>query len=264
MAVSARDVLLAPVRLALAGFVRAYGAVLFWRFLDGVYVQGLAQARAVAAEGPVILACNHTCWWDGILAIKLHHWLGVDGRFFVATEGAATTAVIPSMGGIPIDRTSVGAMAEVMERTAGWLDRPGRSLLLFPQGRFRHPSIRPLALQRGVRLLHKLSGATVIPVAISFGYLDTHLPACVITLGQPMGPRRDLVEALDQALTEALDAHVAWFDDPVRPKPTSAPFAVQVSSGVIPIERRPGSWLFTAVARAVGAVARAVRGALGP
>ena len=232
-----------PVRVFLAGFTRLYGQLLFWRYLDGVQVRGLDAARAYAAQHPVILACNHTCWWDGILSVKLPHWLGVDGRFFVLSDNADSLAFVPVLGGIPLDRSSMANMVDAMEVASGWLTEPGRSLMLFPQGRFRAPGVRPLGLERGVGMLQRLSRAPIIPVSISMAYVDNHLPRCLITFGEPIeAGRRDVMDVLERRLVEGLDAHEAWIDDLSRPKT----FAPLVRSGIVPIEMRPGSLLWRA------------------
>lgn len=222
-------------------FSRLYGTWLCWRGLDGVYAQGLARTRALAAEGPIILACNHACWWDGIFVLMMQHWLGVRGRFLVDQGSADSMPFIDTFGGIGVARDNVTKLAEALEVAAGFLDGPQRAVILFPQGRFRPAHVRPLGMHRGVALLQRWSKAPIVPVSLTFGFLDTHLPACVMTFGEPIpAGRRDVMDVLEARIVQGLDEHTAWLDDLSRP-PRYEPV---VPTGIVPIERRPFSLMY--------------------
>lgn len=230
------------IRAFLWRFSYVYGYLLFWRFLDGVYVRGLWRIRELARERPIILAANHTTWWDGIFTLMLHHWLRVDGRFLVAADSAESMGFIGTFGGIGVETSTLAGLTSALEEAAAHLDGPGRSVLLFPQGRFRAPGVRPLELQRGVKLLQRWSDAPIVPVSITMAFLDTHLPAAILTLGEPLEPgRRDVMEVLESRIEADLEAHQAWIDDLSRPET----FERMASSAVVPIERRPGSLIWT-------------------
>ncbi len=229
------------LRAALWRFSYVYGRFLLWRFVDGVYVRGLHRTRALLDDGPIILAANHTSWWDGIWTLMVQHWLGADGRFLVAQASHETTGVIQTYGGIGVDPSNLKDLSRAMEEAAAHLDGPGRTVLLFPQGRFRAPGIRPLALKRGVGLLQRWSKAPVVPLSITMAFLDNHLPAAILTFGEPIAPRRDLVPVLEAQLTADLADQEAWVDDLSRPPD----FEQLVGSAVVPIERRPGALVWT-------------------
>jgi hypothetical protein len=96
-----------------------------------------------------------------------------------------------------------------------------------------------------------MSGATVIPVSITMSFLDNHLPGCLITLGAPIPPgRRDVMDMLEQRMTQGLDAHVEWLDKDPRPDI----FETLVSSRVVPHERRPAARVYLAMSGALKCV----------
>ena len=238
-------------------FSRFYGTFLCWRYLDGVHIRGLEEARALAARSPVILACTHHSWWDGILVLKLPHWLGTRGRFFVDATSADSMTFIPILGGIGLKRDSMSAMVAAMEQGSEWLEEPAHSVIIFPQGRFRPMQVRPLGLQRGVRLLQRLSDAPIIPVSITMSFLDTHLPSCLITLGEPIeAGRRDVMEVLEERMASGLDEHVAWLDEEPR---REGMFETVVPSGIVPIERRPAALFYNSAAAVISTVITTVR-----
>jgi 1-acyl-sn-glycerol-3-phosphate acyltransferase len=231
-----------------------YARWLARRYLDGVYVKNLETVQAAVREGPVILAGNHVCWWDGQLLLVVQKALAVEGRFLVNQTSIDRLSFIAGIGGLGVDRSSVSATLASLERAASWVAAPGRALWIFPQGRYRPQSVRPLGLQKGVRVLAKLSGVPVVPVALSYHYLDQHLPAVVIAFGEPIVGQERLVERLDAALTAELDAAQAWFDDERR-----APLPALVPSAVVPFEDGIGSRIYLFFSR----VFRAVRAGFG-
>ncbi|MCB9680961.1 MAG: 1-acyl-sn-glycerol-3-phosphate acyltransferase [Alphaproteobacteria bacterium] len=209
-----------------------YGRHLMRKHFDGLWVQGLDRAREVASRQPVIFAVNHVCWWDGILMLTLAPRLGVDNRFLVDADSVQKLSYLKQFGAIGIDRRTTVHMIEGMETAAGWLDRPGHSLWVYPQGRYRPSHIRPLGLQRGLTIVQKLSGAVVIPVTMQLDWFLAHLPACAVTFGEPLEGRDKLMDRLEAAMLAQLDELDAWFDGGV-PGP---PFTPEVATGIVPIE----------------------------
>jgi 1-acyl-sn-glycerol-3-phosphate acyltransferase len=235
-----------------------YARWLARRFLDGVYVRNLDAVAALVREESVILAGNHVCWWDGQLLLVVQRALGVQGRFLVNQTSIDRLSFIGGIGGIGVDRSTISATLASLERAAAWVTAERRALWIFPQGRYRPQSVRPLGLQRGVRVLARLSDVPVVPVALSYNYLDQHLPAVVISFGEPIRGQDKLVERLEAALQQELDAQQAWFDDPERP-----PLPALVPSAVVPFEEGFGArfylfWsrLFRSARQAFGGLGR--------
>ena len=237
------------MRLFLRRFSPMYARALTRRFLDGVHVDGLERVRALLAKEPLILASNHVCWWDGQILQVVHRALGVHGKFIVQQESIDRLPYLEGVGGFGLARHSVSATLASLERAAAWLDGPQRSLWMFPQGRFRPHYVRPLELRRGVEVLAKLAQARVVPVALTYHPLEQHLPACVVSFGEPLEPGPELVTRLERAIVELLDAQTAWLDDPTR-----APKSMLVPSGVVPFDQRLGSRIYMAFARLFGSV----------
>lgn len=216
----------------LRAFVPAYGRWMMGRHLDGLWIQGLDQAAAVAAGRPVIFAVNHVCWWDGILMLTLAPRLGVDNRFLVDAGSVDKLGYLGHFGAIGVDRSTMTGPIEGLEAAAAWLDRPRRSLWMYPQGRYRPSHLRPLGLQRGLTIVQRRSGAVVIPVTMQLGWFLAHLPACAMIFGAPLEGGPDLMPRLEAAMLDQLDTLDRWFDQ----ERAGAPLGVEVASRVVPIE----------------------------
>lgn len=157
------------------------------RALDGLHVGGLERAREVCRSGAVLFVANHVAWWDPLVVLALDEALGTEGYALMDAENLCRIPFFVWLGGIPLDRTSPARSRAGLRAAAALLDRPGRAVWIFPQGRHRPAHLRPLDLQPGVRLLARLaSGTHVVPVALQYAYRDAHQPAAYASFGAPL------------------------------------------------------------------------------
>jgi len=171
------------------------------RGLDGLYVQGLDDLQPVLDAGPVILAANHSSYYDALILVELTRRLGRTCHFLVDEAQFRHHRFFTSFGavGINLDKPKQG-----IRDAAAVLKEPGDLLWIFPQGRYRPPHLRPLQLKPGVTWIQQLSGATVVPVAMSYAFLQADRPAGFVRIGAPTEDlETDLV-----ALLDAIDAEV--------------------------------------------------------
>jgi 1-acyl-sn-glycerol-3-phosphate acyltransferase len=136
---------------------------LVWAFFKIVYRIRLSGLENVPATGPVIFISNHQTHFDPCLV-----GLVATDRPFRAMarlslfENPVLAWIMRGIGAIELERGKgdAGAMKAALAELEA-----GRTVMLFPEGtRTRDGAIGPF--QRGVTLLIKKSGATVVPVAI--------------------------------------------------------------------------------------------------
>jgi 1-acyl-sn-glycerol-3-phosphate acyltransferase len=113
------------------------------------------------------------------------------------------------VGALPLDRRSPERSRACLETSAALLDRPGRALWMFPQGRQRPAHLRPLDLKpHGLQILHQRSPVDVVAVSVNYVFLERNRPAAVVRFSAPMpaatvaGHR--LVPAVESALLDGL------------------------------------------------------------
>ena len=193
-------------------FARWYALRKVARELDGVWVSGLDVAREALAREPVVLALNHVAWWDVLLLVLLDEALGGEMRVLMDSRNLRKLPYLGHIGAIPLDRRAPEAAARDLEAAARWLDRPGRVVTIFPQGRQRAAHLRPLAFRRGVEQLVAASGATVIPAALQYGFREAPAPAAGLRLG-PHLPSSAVGRAGGAAVLEdVIDTQLALLD----------------------------------------------------
>jgi len=186
------------------------------RGFDGVFVAGLEAARASATRGPLIVAANHVAWWDPLVAVAIDARLGTDGYALMDAVSLARLPFFAAVGALQLRRDRPRAAHDDVLAAAALLDRPGRAVWIYPQGKQRPAHLRPLGLASGVRLLAAASGAPVLPLSVSYLYGEAPQPAIYATFGEPLtassarAMQRELLPELEAALIAGLDHNDAF------------------------------------------------------
>ncbi len=214
------------------------------RQLDGVWVSGLDAARAALASRPLIFAANHVAWWDVLLLLILDERLGGVGWAVMDAENLRKLPFFGWVGALPLDRSTPERGRQCLESSAALLDRPGRSVWIFPQGRQRPAHLRPLDLKPGLRIMHAHNPVDVVGVSVDYVFLERDRPAAVVRFSAPM-PGTDIGgEALLPAVEHALLDGLAVIDAAVIAATDGARARRQPQDplpGFVPLVRRPRS-----------------------
>lgn len=228
--------------------------------LDGLWVAGLPGARAALQARPLIFAANHVAWWDPLLLLSLDASLGGVGWAVMDAENLRRLPFLGWVGALPLDRSSHDRSRACLQACAALLDRPGRSLWIFPQGRQRPAHLRPLDLKHGLDTVHAGSTPDVIAVSVNYVFLERDRPAAVVRFSAPIPGEtvrgRALLPAVETALLEGLaeiDAAAAAATDGGRarrhPEDPLPGFSALVRPAGLTAPEGPGARLLRALAR---------------
>jgi 1-acyl-sn-glycerol-3-phosphate acyltransferase len=178
---------------------------------DGLFVEGLEEARATCRERAVVLAANHVAWWDAFVLVLLDRALETEGICLMDADNLARLPFFGWLGAVPLRRGRAIDAARDLQRAGAWLDRPGRAAWIFPQGRQRPGHLRPLGVARGVSVLASAGGAPVLPVSITYAFRDAAQPTIAVSIGVVAAvPRRGPLDALESAIIAGLDRNDAF------------------------------------------------------
>jgi 1-acyl-sn-glycerol-3-phosphate acyltransferase len=176
------------------------------RGLDGLRVRGLDEARAASNDRPLIIAANHVGWWDSLLVVALDRALGTEGYALMDAEGVRLVPYFARLGALPFDRTSPARMRDGLRAAAAKLDRPGRAVWMFPQGRYRPAHLRPLGFKDGLGLLSRLAlDAALLPVSIAYVHGPAPAPAAVVRFGPVLAAGGGVTARAEAAVAAGLD-----------------------------------------------------------
>jgi 1-acyl-sn-glycerol-3-phosphate acyltransferase len=198
-------------------------------------VHGLARTRELSGAGPVLVVSNHTAWWDPLVTLHVsEHLIGADGYAMMDAKNLRKLPFFALVGafGVDLDRPEDGAT--VMKYAARLLDRPGRLCWVFPQGRERPVTARPLDFRPGAAEIARVSKrAVVVPAAIRYEFGAEERPFLYVSFGEPLAVERDVkaARATQEAAVEAELARVERaiqgegadaFDEVHRARPSAA------------------------------------------
>lgn len=167
------------------------------RTFGRVMVSGLDETRGSVASAPLLLVANHTTWWDALVALYVSELLiECDGYAMMDAANLRRLPFFRRVGAFGVDMDEPTDGARAIRRAAKLLDRPGRCVWVFPQGRERSPfdalDLRPGAAQIA-RVARK---ALVVPVGLRYVFGGAERPEMWIALGASLDSERDVGVAL--------------------------------------------------------------------
>ena len=175
-----------------------------------VRVRGLAGARALAQEAPLLLLVNHTSWWDPLVILHLsQHVLEVDGYAMMDAKNLRRLPFFARVGAFGVDLDNPADGAASIKYAVKLLDRPGRAVWIFPQGRERPSGERPLGFRPGSAEIARVARrARAVPVALRYELGAEERPRLYVSFGEAVPALRDPAEgrrAQEQAVEAELD-----------------------------------------------------------
>jgi 1-acyl-sn-glycerol-3-phosphate acyltransferase len=171
---------------------------------------GADHVRRAVSERPVLLVANHTSFWDPLVGFHLSRFFALDGHAMMDAKNLRRLPFFAKIGAFGVDLDEPRDGARALRYAARLLDRPGRMVLVFPQGRERPITARPLDFRPGSGELSRLCRrAATIPYAVRYEMGADEKPVIWAKI-QPELPafrRADEARAAQEAsVTEALDA----------------------------------------------------------
>jgi 1-acyl-sn-glycerol-3-phosphate acyltransferase len=180
------------------------------RTFGAVHVRGIAEVRRLATERPILIVSNHTAWWDPLLILDLCvRVLRVDAYAMMDAKNLRRLPFFAKVGAFGVDLDDPRDGARAMRFAAKLLDRPGRLVWIFAQGREVPTTARPLGFRRGSAEIARVARqAVVVPVAIRYEHGSRPDPSIYVSFGPAIDAKRDVGEGAAQqeaAVSHELD-----------------------------------------------------------
>jgi 1-acyl-sn-glycerol-3-phosphate acyltransferase len=178
---------------------------------SAVRVAGLEHMRAERERRPILMVCNHTSWWDPLVMFDLSfRTLGLEGH---ALMDAKNLRALPMLGWIGAFGVELGDKEDgerAVRYGASLLSRPGKFVGVYPQGRERPVTERPLGFRTGAARMALLAPVepAILPVSVRYEHGRHEKPEALVRVGPAVpraGDERALTEALESAVASLLD-----------------------------------------------------------
>ncbi len=151
-------------------------------------VRGAEHLLRAAEAGPVLVVSNHTSWWDPMLVLVLTvRVLRVDAFAMMDAKNLRILPFFGKVGAFGVDLEDAADGARAIRYAAKLLDRPGRLVWIFAQGREVPVTARPLGFRGGTAEIARVARrAQVIPAALRYEHGSQPEPTVYACFGEPL------------------------------------------------------------------------------
>lgn len=182
------------------------------RSFDAVRCRGIEGVRAAVRERPVVVVTNHTAWWDPLVALATSvRVLEADAYAMMDAKNLERLPFFGKVGAFGVDLEDPHDGARAMRYGAKLLDRPGRLLWIFAQGKEVPITVRPVVFRPGAAEIARIAKAVVVPGALRYEMGKTPEPTLWISFGAAFDAGRD-VEAARREHEARVDAELERID----------------------------------------------------
>jgi chlorobactene lauroyltransferase len=148
--------------------------------------RGLEHLRNLPPDRPVLLFCNHTNWWDGLIVFLLTRQMRHKAVFCMMEEKQLKSyRFFTWLGAFSVDLSSPLRSAVALRYAQRLLQKPDTAIWIFPQGRLCRQN-EPVELRPGTDYLARNSPhALLVPVAMRYEFFREDRPNALIEIGPP-------------------------------------------------------------------------------
>ena len=183
--------------------------------------RGLERLRKLPDDRPVILFCNHTNWWDGLIIFLLTRQMKHKAVYCMMEEKQLKYyRFFTWLGAFSVDLSSPLRSAASLRYAQRLLQKPETAMWIFPQGRICRQN-EPVEIKPGTDYLAQSSPhALLVPVAMRYDFFREDRPNVLVEIGEPfpavectVGRIADECNAAFERITKAAqDQDIAGFE----------------------------------------------------
>jgi len=184
------------------------------RNFSALHVRRLEGLTGALSEGPVLAFSNHSSYWDSMLVILIgHRLLTADGYAMMDAANLQQLPFLGRVGGFGVDLESPMDGVRGIRYATALLDRPGRLVWVFPQGK-ECPRALPIDnFKPGAAIICKnTSRCALIPVAFQYELRGGEKPEAFVAIGKPLSVNGD-TEACRLAQEAAIRKELKRIDE---------------------------------------------------
>ena len=148
--------------------------------------RGFEYLRQLPKDRPVILFCNHTNWWDGLILYLLTRQMPHKAVFCMMEEKQLKQyRFFTWLGAFSVDLSSPIRSAASLRYAQRLLQISDTAIWIFPQGKLCRPD-EPVEIKPGTDYLAKNAPhALLVPVALCYEFFREDRPNVLIEIGRP-------------------------------------------------------------------------------
>jgi 1-acyl-sn-glycerol-3-phosphate acyltransferase len=185
-------------------------------------LEGCDSLQQHLQKGPLIMAANHVCWWDALLMLRLEEHLGCDAYCLMDAKNLQQFPYFGRLGAVSLERDQARAAYRDLRGAAALLDRPGRLLIIFPQGR-QTPAHLPLDFHTGLSRLATWAAVPVAPVGIRYDFSEGPKAVVRLSAGKPQARDGRDARTFTESVREGVALELSHIDEMLLGQRPEAP-----------------------------------------
>lgn len=174
----------------------------------GFHAFYLYGSPPTVSDKPLILAPNHSTWWDGFFVYILNKlYLKKKFHIMILEEQLAKYRFFRKLGGYSIDQVSPKRMMQSLQYTSSILENSDNLAVIFPQGELLPNHTRPIECRPGIGRILKMTDneIDVLPLSIKVQHLGEQNAEVFFMFGSAINYHKDFETELSSEITSNLD-----------------------------------------------------------
>ena len=171
-----------------------------------VTVRGLSRLKTLPNHRPVLLFCNHTNWWDGLIIYLMTRQMPHKSVYCMMEEKQLKHyRFFTWLGAFSVDLSSPLRSAASLRYAQRLMQVPETAIWIFPQGRLTRPS-EPIEIKPGTDYLARNSPhALLVPVAMRYDFFREDRPNVLVEIGTPFPAVESTEAGIAKACVRAMN-----------------------------------------------------------
>jgi 1-acyl-sn-glycerol-3-phosphate acyltransferase len=148
--------------------------------------RGLGRLRDLPRDRPVLLFCNHTNWWDGLIVFLLTRQMSHKAVYCMMEEKQLKHyRFFTWLGAFSVDLSNALRSAVALRYAQRLLLKEETAIWIFPQGKLSRPG-EAVEIRPGIDYLaQNTPHAILVPVAFRYDFFREDRPNVLIEIGPP-------------------------------------------------------------------------------
>jgi 1-acyl-sn-glycerol-3-phosphate acyltransferase len=164
-----------------------YNQNLLKRRFDSLSVSGLDFLLNKNSNIPLIIYCNHSSWWDGLVAYQISRKANLNSFLMMEEKQLKKLFLFRKLGAFSIVREKPRQAIESINYSANLLlENYNRTLWIFPQGEILPSDTRPIFFYSGLsKIIEKVKNCAVASLSMRYEFLGKFKPEIFVKINQP-------------------------------------------------------------------------------
>ncbi len=164
-----------------------YNRNLLKRRFYSYQVLGLDYLLNKKVNEPLIIYCNHSSWWDGLITFQISREATFDSFWMMEEKQLKNLFLFRKLGAFSVVREKPREALKSIDYAAKLLiESSKRTLWIFPQGEILPNELRPIKFYNGLtKIIKKVGNCSVTSLSIRYEFLGEFKPQIFVKVEEP-------------------------------------------------------------------------------